>query len=67
MVGREIHMDPAISAQVLSAEAGTKIRVDSDGDSRIDCIYFIDTDDRHQNTRSPLLVKIIDELNGQPA
>ena len=61
MVGREVRMDPEIVAQVLKAEPGARVTVDSDGDGLIDCLYFVDTDDRHQGRYAPLLVKVIDE------
>ena len=61
MVGPEAAMDKAVTAKVLQSEPGEKLAVDSDGDGRIDTLYFIDIDDRHQNERSPLLVKIVDE------
>ena len=61
MVGPEAAMDPELTAQVLKAPAGTRISADTDSDGRMDCIYFIDTDDRHQDKRPPLLVKIVDE------
>ena len=61
MVGPKSIMDQSITVQILQAEPSKKFAVDSDGDGCIDTLYFIDTDDRHQDKRSPLLVKIVDE------
>ncbi len=61
MVGAEIIMDTVITAKVLLDEPGKKFTVDTDGDGHIDTIYMIDNDDRHNDKRSPLLVKIVDE------
>ena len=36
--------------------------VDSDSDGRTNVIYLIDNDKKHRETRSPLLVKIVDEV-----
>jgi hypothetical protein len=61
MIGPQARMDPAITAAVLKSEPGTKSRHDTDGDGRIDTIYFIDNDDRHSPERQPMLVKVVDE------
>ena len=60
MVGPQIKMDPAIVAQVLKAGPGKKFRIDTDGDGRIDTIYFIDEDSRHSGKRKPMVVKMVD-------
>jgi len=61
LVGPEIAMDRAVVERVLSAEPGKKFFSDTDGDGRIDAMYFIDTDERHGGLRQPLLVKVVDE------
>ena len=61
MIGPAVRMDPKIAAQVLASKPGTKFRYDTDGDGKIDTIYFIDNDDRHSPDRQPLLVKVVDE------
>lgn len=61
MVGSRVAMDPIVVARLLKEEPGKKIRLDTDGDGRIDAIYFIDTDSRHSGTRHPMVVKIVDE------
>ena len=61
MVGPEIVMDPGITVQSLQGESNRRIEIDSDNDGRIDVIYMIDSNEKHQGKRAPLLVKIIDE------
>jgi len=61
MIGPQARMDPAITATVLKSQPGTKTRLDTDGDGRVDTIYFIDNDDRHSPERQPMLVKVVDE------
>ena len=66
MLGPAARMDAKITAQALAAKPGTKFRCDTDGDGKIDTIYFIDVDDRHSPDRQPLLVKVIDEDGDMP-
>jgi Domain of unknown function (DUF4861) len=61
MIGPQARMDPAVTAEVLKSQPGTKARLDTDGDGRIDTIYFVDNDDRHSPARQPMLVKVVDE------
>jgi hypothetical protein len=61
MIGPAVKMDAGISAAVLKSKPGTKFRHDTDGDGKIDTIYFIDNDGRHSAERQPLLVKVVDE------
>ncbi len=61
MVGPRAKMDPAVVEQVLKDGPGKKVRIDTDGDGRIDTIYFIDEDSRHSGTRKPMVVKVVDE------
>ena len=61
MVGPQTKMDPAVVGQVLKDGPGKKVRLDADGDGRIDTLYFIDADSRHSGTRDPILVKVVDE------
>lgn len=55
MIGPAARINPKITAMVLGSKPGTKFRHDTDGDGKIDTIYFIDNDDRH-----PLRVKVVD-------
>lgn len=61
MIGPAARLDAEITAMVLKSKPGTKYRYDTDGDGKIDTIYFIDNDDRHSPDRQPLLVKVVDE------
>lgn len=61
MVGPSVAMDSTIDVKLLEARPGQKLLVDSDNDGRTDVIYLIDNDEKHKGTRSPLLVKIVDE------
>ncbi len=66
MIGPAAKMDAEIMAVVLKSQPGTRFRYDTDGDSKIDTIYFIDNDDRHSPDRQPLLVKVVDEDGDMP-
>ena len=61
MVGPQTKMDPAVVGQVLKDGPGKKVRIDTDGDGRVDTLYFIDADSRHSGTRNPIVVKVVDE------
>ncbi len=61
MAGPSVMMDSQVAAKVLKDGPGKKTLLDTDGDGRVDRLYFIDTDDRHENKRSPLLVMVVDE------
>ncbi len=54
-------MNPGITVQSLQGESNQRIELDSDNDGRIDVIYMIDSNEKHQGKRAPLLVKIVDE------
>jgi hypothetical protein len=61
MIGPAARMEASVTAVVLKSPPGTKFRYDTDGDGKIDTIYFIDNDSRHSAERQPLLVKVVDE------
>jgi len=61
LVGPEINMDSGIAETVLREEHGKRHFIDSDGDGKVDTLYFVDTDERHGDIRQPLLVKVVDE------
>jgi hypothetical protein len=67
MIGPAAKMDAGIAALVLKSTPGTKFRYDTDGDGKIDTVYFVDNDGRHSPDRQPLLVKVIDEDGDMPA
>jgi len=59
--GDIILMDSAVVARLLNDPDRRPILIDSDGDGKADTKYFINTDERHSDTRQPLLVKVVDE------
>lgn len=61
MVGSEVVMDTTFNAQFLQGRPNQRFAVDSDKDGRIDMIYLIDNQEKHQGKRVPLLVKVVDE------
>ena len=61
MAGSAVIMDNAVDVKFLEGKLGLKYTVDSDKDGRTDVIYLIDNDKKHRGSRSPLLVKIVDE------
>ncbi|WP_346751668.1 hypothetical protein [Splendidivirga corallicola] len=61
LLGRKIELDQELVEIVKNSEVGKKHVFDTDGDEKIDVIYFIDTAKRHGVEKQPLIVKIIDE------
>ncbi|MBO0723643.1 MAG: hypothetical protein J2P41_22655, partial [Blastocatellia bacterium] len=57
--GEKAFIDPAIVSR-LKNHPEERIKLDLDGDGKIDTIYFIDHDPRRQQEFRPLLVKAID-------
>jgi uncharacterized protein DUF4861 len=57
--GDAARLDPELVAKTKALPAGEKLMIDSDGDGRHDEVWMLDTASRH--TKSPLLVRVIDE------
>lgn len=57
---RILAIDPAVRAKLLSRPPGERIKLDTDGDGKIDTVYFIDNDPKNQAQFRPILVKAID-------
>src|SRR5690242_14925236 len=53
--------DPTAVAQVKRLPPGDRLKLDTDHDGKIDTIYFIDTDPKHEPQFRPILVKVIDQ------
>ncbi len=60
-VDEKVELDKLIIKQLLNKEGEKKLLFDSDNDGKIDVIYMIDNDERHEEWYKPILVKIIDE------
>jgi hypothetical protein len=63
--------DTAAVAKLKTVPAGTRVSLDTDGDGKIDTMYFIDPDAKHEARFRPILVKAIDrdgdmERDGAP-
>ena len=56
-----VTFDPEAVAKVKRLPPGERLKLDTDGDGKIDTIYFIDTDPKHQPQFRPILVKVIDQ------
>jgi hypothetical protein len=56
-----VAFDPIAVAQVKRLPPGERLKLDTDGDGKIDTIYFIDTDPKHEPQFRPILVKVIDQ------
>jgi len=56
-----VTFDPVAVAKVKNLPAGERLKLDTDGDGKIDTIYFIDNDPKHQAQFRPILVKVIDQ------
>lgn len=53
--------DPVAIARVKHLPPGERLKLDTDRDGKIDTIYFIDTDPKHEPQFRPILVKVIDQ------
>jgi hypothetical protein len=56
-----VAFDPIAVARLKRLPPGERVKLDTDGDGKIDTIYFIDTDPKHQAQFRPILVKVIDQ------
>jgi uncharacterized protein DUF4861 len=56
-----VRFDPQAVATVKRLPPGERLKLDTDGDGKIDTIYFIDTDPKHEPQFRPILVKVIDQ------
>ena len=56
-----VTFDPAAVAKIKRLPPGERLKLDTDGDGKIDTIYFIDTDPKHEPQFRPILVKVIDQ------
>lgn len=59
--GNAVKLDPETVASVKKLPPGERLYLDRDGDGRHDEVWFIDTAHRHQDSKRPLLVRVIDE------
>lgn len=60
--GEKARFAPERVAQVKALEPGERLWIDSDGDGRVDEVWFIDTDSRHVIAgHHPILVRAVDE------
>ncbi|MEN6627286.1 MAG: DUF4861 family protein [Candidatus Sumerlaeia bacterium] len=58
---KTIAFDSTKSAQVRAATAGTRFWYDTNGDGKIEEVWYIDIDPRHTGTKGTVLVKCIDQ------
>jgi hypothetical protein len=59
--GAEVcRFDPAAVAKLKTLPPGTRLKLDTNGDGKIDTIYFIDTDPKNDPALGPIVVKAID-------
>src|SRR5258708_706965 len=59
--GAEVcRFDPAAVAKLKTLPPGTRLKLDTNGDGKIDTIYFIDTDPKNDPSLGPIVVKAID-------
>ncbi len=62
LFGRKaITLDPEGVARVKAMPPGERLKLDTDGDGKIDTIYYIDNDPKHEAAFRPILVKVIDQ------
>jgi hypothetical protein len=58
---KAVTFDPDAVAKVNRLPPGERVKLDTNGDGKIDTVYFIDNDPKHQPQFRPILVKVIDE------
>ncbi|MDD3909075.1 MAG: hypothetical protein PHN86_03855, partial [Proteiniphilum sp.] len=63
--------DQVIVQKVLSDTHGKRYYIDHDGDGKPEEVWFIDIDPRHNESKRPILVRVIDEdgdleMGGEP-
>ena len=56
-----VSFDPAAVAKVKTMRPGERLKLDTDGDGKIDTVYFIDDDPKNQAEFRPIVVKAIDQ------
>jgi hypothetical protein len=56
-----VEFDAAAVEKVKRLPPGERVKLDTNHDGKIDTIYFIDDDPKHQTQFRPILVKVIDE------
>ncbi len=61
LFGADLTFDPAAVKRVREMPEGERLKLDTNGDGRIDTIYFIDNDPKNEAQFRPILVKIVDQ------
>ena len=56
-----VAFDPVAVAKAKSLPPGERLKLDTNGDGKVDTIYFIDNDPKHEPQFRPILVKVIDQ------
>lgn len=56
-----VTFDPAAIAKLKTMKPGERLKLDTDGDGKIDTVYFIDNDPKNQPEFLPIIVKAIDQ------
>jgi hypothetical protein len=56
-----VWFDPAAVAKLKTMKPGERLKLDTDGDGKIDTVYFIDDDPKNQAEFRPIVVKAIDQ------
>jgi hypothetical protein len=56
-----VSFDPAAVAKIKTMRPGERLKLDTDGDGKIDTVYFIDDDPKNQSEFRPIIVKAIDQ------
>jgi hypothetical protein len=56
-----VSFDPAAVAKLKTMKPGERLKLDTNGDGKIDTVYFIDDDPKNQAEFRPIIVKAIDQ------
>lgn len=56
-----VSFDPAAVAKLKTMRPGERLKLDTDGDGKIDTVYFVDNDPKNQAEFRPIIVKAIDQ------
>ena len=58
---KTVAFDPAAVVKLKTMKPGERLKLDTDGDGKIDTVYFIDNDPKNQAEFRPIIVKAIDQ------
>jgi hypothetical protein len=58
--GDQVRFDQSAVSRLKSLPPGQRLKLDTNGDGKVDTIYFVDADAKHDDRLRPIVVKAID-------